>query len=172
MLLASELFFDARPAVGEPPPDLPRVASPRHPLGLLRGEVRIVSQELRYRAFRVTPNSCSISLAMLGAVQSSVSSPCSVGLWRTHRRMIFSWVWESLGGRPETGRANKPSEPCSRTRASQRQTVRGETSRKAATSSGVYPSWTLRTASRRRNSNSSGEPGVLMGPSLRNPESH
>lgn len=71
------------------------------------------NQELRDLGLSWTPNSSRISRVSRGAVRNSVSNPCSVGLSASHRRLIFSWVSVSLGGRPGEERASRPcSPPC------------------------------------------------------------
>ena len=123
----------------------------------------------RYCGLRWMPNSCRISWARRGPVHNSVANPCLVGFSVSQRRMIFSCVVVSVGGRPGTRRDESPSKPCSRNEASQRQTVRGVTSRNSAISSAEYPSRYRRMASFRRCSSSSGEPLVLMQRSVNEP---
>src|SRR5512142_1545461 len=123
---------------------------------------RTRSQSQRYLGLRRIPNSCRINWARRGALHSSVANPCVVGSSSSQRRMIFSCVVVSLGGRPGTERASNPSSPCTRNWANQRRMVLGSTSRNSATSSVEYPSRMRRTASRRRRSNSAGEPWVLI----------
>jgi len=119
------------------------------------------SQRARYRGLKSTRNSRRINLASRGADHRSPTKPSSLGELCNHRRMIFSWVRVSLEGRPQLGRAVKAAAPRHRTAATQRRTLAGWTSRMSATSSAENPSRTRWTASCRRCSNSSGDPGVL-----------
>src|SRR5271157_3014422 len=123
---------------------------------------------VRYRGWRRTANSCWIRWANRGSVQSSVGNPCSEGFSVNQRRMIFSWVVVSFRGRPAAGRAASPCSPCRRKAATHRRTVAPSTPRKSATSWVAYPSKTRWTASRRRCSNSVGEPMGLMSNSIQN----
>src|SRR5256885_6708018 len=52
-----------------------------------------------------SPHSCLINCASRTQVQRSVQNPQSNGEPANQRRMIFSCVPPSLGGRPRTGRA-------------------------------------------------------------------
>src|SRR4051794_11159889 len=105
-----------------------------------------------------------MSWARRGADHRSVGKPYSVGESDNQRSTIFSWVLLSLGGGPGAGlgRAARPSSPWRRKAASQRQTLRGATSRKSATSSVEYPSARRWTARRRRRCSSTAVPTVLM----------
>jgi hypothetical protein len=115
-------------------------------------------QALRDFGWSSTATSSRIRRPQRGAVRSSVSHPCAVGLSSRRRRRIFSWVEVSFRGRPGTGRAMSPCSPRSRTAAPQRRTVEGSPPRKSAPSSVESPSQTRCTARRRRCSNSFGVP--------------
>src|SRR5512142_1760209 len=108
--------------------------------GFWRVNPRSRNQVQRYRGLRRMPNSCWIKWARRRLVHNSMSNPCSVGFSLNQRRTIFSWVAESLGGRPATGPARSPSAPDRRKQENQRRTDRGSTSRNSATSSVEYPS--------------------------------
>ena len=120
------------------------------------------SQTVMYFGLIATPNSCRTMWATLGPVHRSVGKPWSVGLSANQRRITFSWVRVNFGGLPAAGRATSPAPPVLRYVATQRRTERGSTSRNSATSSVEYPSKTRWTASRRRCSNSAGEPLSLI----------
>ncbi len=127
------------------------------------------SQALRSRGLKATPHSCSINWPSRAAVQSSVAKPCSVGSSTSPRKTIFAWVVVSFRGRPEAACPKRPADPWARKAAIHRDTVVRWTPRKSATSSIGYPSQTRWTARSRLRSNSAGDPGDLMRPSVAPP---
>lgn len=109
-----------------------------------------------------TPNSRRITLATRGHVHRSVAKPLASGPRISKRSSLDRAFASSFGGRPDVGRAARPSRPAASCDARQRRTERRSTPSRRATSTGVNPSWSNATARTRRFSSCAGLPEGRM----------